>query len=297
MVECWAHPVFAARSRGGSGRRSRFPIRACEPTRSRLRRRRPVRGKNRCTRAVGHAVYRARYYNPYICRFINADPSGFAAGLNFYAFCNDNPTSLEDPFGLDGQLTVGVGGLIGGNPFGGIPPAGFVGGTWSLGVTTSGQFFTQFQASAMVGAGLYGGVDLIGGYTSSASPLPTGLDTTTQVHAEGNLGWGDSIGAGGEIGSEGIGASATLQSLEEGIGFGTMFGVGVATTTTWATPSLSQMWNAVFPPIAYGVYSPITVENSFPVNVTSPIPVPVTLDVPTDLLGNAIQSSDTGKWH
>lgn len=43
---------------------------------------------------------RARYYNPYICRFINADPSGFNGGLNFYAFCNDNPISMEDPFGL-----------------------------------------------------------------------------------------------------------------------------------------------------------------------------------------------------
>jgi len=29
---------------------------------------------------------RARYYNPYICRFVNADPSGFAGGLNYW-FC------------------------------------------------------------------------------------------------------------------------------------------------------------------------------------------------------------------
>lgn len=109
MVECRAHPVFAARSRGGSGSRSRFPVRACEPTRRRVRRRRPVRAKNRCTRAAGHAVYRARYYNPYICRFINADPSGFAGGLNFYAFCNDNPISLEDPFGTDPAFSPGIG--------------------------------------------------------------------------------------------------------------------------------------------------------------------------------------------
>ena len=59
--------------------------------------------KNRCTRAAGHAVYRARYYNPYICRFINADPSGFAGGLNYYAFADGNPISLTDPFGLDAQ--------------------------------------------------------------------------------------------------------------------------------------------------------------------------------------------------
>ena len=27
---------------------------------------------------------RARYYNPYIGRFISSDPSGFSGGLNFY---------------------------------------------------------------------------------------------------------------------------------------------------------------------------------------------------------------------
>jgi RHS repeat-associated protein len=48
----------------------------------------------------GLLYMRARYYNPFICRFINADPSGFAAGLNFYAFCNGNPISNKDPFGL-----------------------------------------------------------------------------------------------------------------------------------------------------------------------------------------------------
>ncbi len=43
---------------------------------------------------------RARYYNPYLCRFINPDPSGFAGGLNWYAFADGNPISLIDPFGL-----------------------------------------------------------------------------------------------------------------------------------------------------------------------------------------------------
>ena len=43
---------------------------------------------------------RARYYNPYICRFINPDPSGFTGGLNFYCYADGNPISLIDPFGL-----------------------------------------------------------------------------------------------------------------------------------------------------------------------------------------------------
>jgi RHS repeat-associated protein len=48
----------------------------------------------------GLLYMRARYYNPYICRFINADPSGFAGGLNLYAYADGNPVSLVDPFGL-----------------------------------------------------------------------------------------------------------------------------------------------------------------------------------------------------
>src|SRR5439155_10142496 len=43
---------------------------------------------------------RARYYNPHLCRFINADPAGFSGGLNFYAYADGNPVSLLDPFGL-----------------------------------------------------------------------------------------------------------------------------------------------------------------------------------------------------
>ena len=48
----------------------------------------------------GLLYMRARYYSPYICRFLNPDPSGFAGGLNFYAYANGNPISNEDPLGL-----------------------------------------------------------------------------------------------------------------------------------------------------------------------------------------------------
>ena len=51
----------------------------------------------------GLLYMRTRYYNAYICRFLNADPSGFAGGLNMYAFADGNPISLIDPFGLGAQ--------------------------------------------------------------------------------------------------------------------------------------------------------------------------------------------------
>jgi RHS repeat-associated protein len=45
--------------------------------------------------------YRARYYDPNIGRFISEDPIGLSGGVNFYAYANDSPDNLTDPFGLD----------------------------------------------------------------------------------------------------------------------------------------------------------------------------------------------------
>jgi RHS repeat-associated protein len=53
----------------------------------------------------GLLYMRARYYNPYLCRFLSQDPSGFAGGLNWFAFAGGNPVSYLDPFGLNAQST------------------------------------------------------------------------------------------------------------------------------------------------------------------------------------------------
>jgi uncharacterized protein RhaS with RHS repeats len=55
------------------------------------------------TDANGLYYMRARYYNPYLKRFINADPAGMAGGMNWYAYADGNPISLLDPFGLGAQ--------------------------------------------------------------------------------------------------------------------------------------------------------------------------------------------------
>jgi RHS repeat-associated protein len=47
---------------------------------------------------------RARYYSPYLMRFLNADPIGFSGGSNWFAYADGNPISLSDPFGLEAQI-------------------------------------------------------------------------------------------------------------------------------------------------------------------------------------------------
>ncbi len=43
---------------------------------------------------------RARYYSPYLMRFLNPDPIGFSGGSNWFAYADGNPISANDPFGL-----------------------------------------------------------------------------------------------------------------------------------------------------------------------------------------------------
>jgi RHS repeat-associated protein len=49
----------------------------------------------------GLLYMRARYYNPFLCRFLNPDPSGFSGGMNFFTYANGNPANNTDPTGLD----------------------------------------------------------------------------------------------------------------------------------------------------------------------------------------------------
>ncbi len=113
----------------------------------------------------GLLYMRARYYNPYICRFINADPSGFAGGLNFYAFCNDNPISLEDPFGLwtwgqvgSGALHFGEGVVVGAAVTAGVilaAPEIAAGGAAALVWAGVSEVAATTVATATVSGGLY----------------------------------------------------------------------------------------------------------------------------------------------
>jgi len=54
----------------------------------------------------GLYYYRARYYDSEVGRFLSEDPIGFQAGVNFYAYVNNNPLRFNDPSGLDSFLVT-----------------------------------------------------------------------------------------------------------------------------------------------------------------------------------------------
>ena len=47
----------------------------------------------------------ARYYSPFMGRFITADPSGMIDGPNLYVYVGNNPVNLVDVWGLCGEKT------------------------------------------------------------------------------------------------------------------------------------------------------------------------------------------------
>ncbi len=45
----------------------------------------------------------ARYYCPWLCRWLSPDPKGIAGGINLYGYASDSPIVLRDPNGRDPQ--------------------------------------------------------------------------------------------------------------------------------------------------------------------------------------------------
>jgi RHS repeat-associated protein len=69
------------------------------------------------TDANGLLNMRARYYSPFLMRFLNADPIGFSGGSNWFAYADGNPISLYDPFGLCPDRNLCTGGTGRGNAY------------------------------------------------------------------------------------------------------------------------------------------------------------------------------------
>src|SRR6058998_1362990 len=57
----------------------------------------------------GMYYYLYRFYDPNLQRWINRDPIQELGGLNLYAFLQNAPTTVVDPFGLEGKLPTDPG--------------------------------------------------------------------------------------------------------------------------------------------------------------------------------------------
>jgi RHS repeat-associated protein len=49
---------------------------------------------------TGLYYYHARFYSPYIGRFLQTDPVEYDSGMNLYTYCLNNPLICTDPYGL-----------------------------------------------------------------------------------------------------------------------------------------------------------------------------------------------------
>lgn len=108
-------------------------------------------------RDTGLYYYRARYYDPELGRFISEDPKGFAAGINFYAYVNNNPINANDP---SGQITQ--------NQFlGGARVAGGLGETAVGGTIAFGSAGFGVAAGAAIAA--HGIDQILAGYQQMAA--------------------------------------------------------------------------------------------------------------------------------
>jgi RHS repeat-associated protein len=56
---------------------------------------------------TGNYYMRARYYDPWLGRFLNPDPIGYADSMNLYQYCLNNPVNWTDPWGLRTRNNLG----------------------------------------------------------------------------------------------------------------------------------------------------------------------------------------------
>lgn len=107
----------------------------------------------------GLIYMRARFFSPYLMRFLNADPTGFDGGSNWYAYCGANPLLRADP---EGEFWFIVGAIIGG----GLDYAAQVTSNYASGKTGSAAWTDVNVTSIAISAGAGAITGGIGGAVS-----------------------------------------------------------------------------------------------------------------------------------
>jgi RHS repeat-associated protein len=130
----------------------------------------------------GLYYYGARYYAPWLCRWMSPDPAGTVDGLNLYAFVRGNPVRFTDYFGLnadDVAKAIGKTASAGGSKA--IAAFGNHGRAKNLGLlarnmdTNDGRLANDLKQGAKVGRS----VDLIGAGTDIVAAAASKLVALT----------------------------------------------------------------------------------------------------------------------
>lgn len=135
----------------------------------------------------GLLYMRARYYHPWLGRFISEDPLRLSAGPNFFAYCNGDPLAHTDStglwFGIDDLIFAGGGALV---STAGLFVANVVtgkDGTWedyvgaALGGAAGGE--TLLYTANPIAAGAVGGA--VGNASTQGLKLATGKQDSFSV--------------------------------------------------------------------------------------------------------------------
>ena len=169
---------------------------------------------------------RARYYNPIIRRFINADPIGFAGGTNWYLYANGNPIMYVDPSGLDyiGTVQYRAGALI-----------------YGYGSFEGRLYHDENPTDVIDVSGSLHGIGFQGGYITGEQEIRINADTPKE--ALGNQGgfFLADVGLGaGPINIGGVGGSLGVQRGEHNADLGKLqrefHRPGISTTFDPANP-------------------------------------------------------------
>lgn len=136
------------------------------------------------TDASGLVYMRARYYQPYLCRFLNEDPIEFEGGLNWFEYVGGNPLIANDPRGelLNFVIGAAVNVVVGG----------------AIRVATGGNFFDgrAMAIDAAIGAATSGVGAVVGALRGAraATQIINRTEDFTQVVNSNRL-WGMTEGA------------------------------------------------------------------------------------------------------